>query len=84
MKYILIFFLFIPILTFSQDGHCKAIKKDGTQCKAKGNFVSKTTGYCHTHDPKTARCGVIKKDGKPCKMVVKKAGTACKFHSTEH
>lgn len=80
-KFIFALFLLLPVFATAQDGRCKKIKADNTQCKQHGNFVSKKTGYCHVHDPATPRCGVKKKDGKPCQMVVKRAGIACRFHS---
>lgn len=73
-----ILFSLACITTYSQARPtCKAIKSDGTRCKA---VILKHNGYCAVHDPEATHCTFIKKDGTRCKMVVKKGQLYCRFH----
>ena len=57
---------------------CKGVKKDGSKCKS--TIVSKSTGFCGSHDPKAVKCSHVKPDGKGC-GVVTKGGGKCRFHN---
>ena len=69
-------FLFATAFAFGQT-QCKAIKKDGNQCKM---MKVDDTGYCRFHSSKTVKCAAKKKDGKQCGNVPVAGEKYCHLH----
>lgn len=71
--------LIAALTTISQERQrCKGTTVKNEQCKM---TTVKPSGFCHHHDPATARCGAKTTKGTPCKRTVKKAGVLCYQHS---
>lgn len=57
---------------------CKGKTKAGEECRS--TIVSKSTGYCHSHDPNRAKCKSKNSKNQPCGVAPIKGQEFCRHH----